>query len=120
MLQLKMTARGLAERIGFSYGSTKNLILGAPCSDRAKQLITNTLSVEIWPGVSVTERRVTLPAGVEIELDTEAEAISAEREFAGFIKRTGAKIKFVKPAPATIGHETKSHMTPHKELETVP
>jgi transcriptional regulator with XRE-family HTH domain len=44
----------------------------------------------------------TVPAGCEIDLPTEAEAIAAEKEFAGFIKRDGATISFIKTTPVVI------------------
>jgi transcriptional regulator with XRE-family HTH domain len=54
------------------------------------------------PGAIIEGRPVTIPTGCEIECGTEAEAIAAEKEFAGFIKRDGATISFTKPTPVII------------------
>jgi transcriptional regulator with XRE-family HTH domain len=44
----------------------------------------------------------TIPAGCEIEWGTEAEAVAAEKEFAGFIKRDGATILFIRPTTVIV------------------
>jgi hypothetical protein len=98
-----MTFDDLAVATGLTQTTIHNTLSGRTSSDKAKLAITNAFGAEIFEGIKVTTRRITLPAGLEIDLDTEAEAIAAEKEFAGFIKRKRTKISFIKPTPAMIG-----------------
>jgi len=59
-------------------------------------------AADVSSGANSRRHPFTIPAGCEIEWGTEAEAIAAEKEFAGFIKREGATISFIKPTPVII------------------
>jgi transcriptional regulator with XRE-family HTH domain len=103
MLEKRISVDDLARATGLGKGSVNNLIRGQAHSRAAREKITNLCGVKLWPDIPVTERRVILPAGHEIELDTEAEAKTTEEQLHGFVRRSGRKISFIKPTPATIG-----------------
>jgi len=115
MLEKRITIGDLMRETGLSKGSVNNLIRGQAHSRAAREKITNLCGVRLWPDIPVTEHRMILPAGLEIELETEAEATSAEEEFYGFIERSNRKISFIKPTPAMIGN-TKSVLTNNENL----
>jgi hypothetical protein len=117
MLEKRISIDDLVRATGLRKGSVNNLIRGQADSRAAREKITNFCGVQLWPDIPVTERRVTLPAGLEIEFDTEREAISAEEEFHGFIRRSGRKLSFIKPTSAIIG-ETES--APTSNSKSVP
>ena len=103
MLEKRISIDDLVRETGLSKGSVNNLIRGQAHSRVARKKITNFCAVQLWPDIPVTEQRLILPAGSEIELRTELEAMGAEERFQGLVKRSGRKISFIKPVPAIIG-----------------
>jgi hypothetical protein len=57
---------------------------------------------EIWPGVYVTERAITIPPQTETTFRSLEEARHAAAEFGDSIKRVGKTIRFIKPTPVTL------------------
>ena|ERR1700682_6345190 len=102
MLEKRISIEDLARETGLSKGSVSNLIRGQAHSRAARQKITNFCGIQLWPDIPITECRLILPPGLEIELETEAEAICAAEEFCGFVKRAGRNISFIAPTRAMI------------------
>ena len=91
---LRPTARTSA-RIENFFGVR---IFSKPAQYRSRrQRIAAPAATAVNPG-----RRYIFPADAEIEFANKAEAIAAEKEFAGGVARAGAKILFIKPTPVTI------------------
>jgi transcriptional regulator with XRE-family HTH domain len=103
---------GLAKETGLSLSLVKKISSGIRVpTARTAARIENFFGVRIFSKPAdyrfrkrraVISTRFTIPAGCEIAWGTEAEAIAAEKEFAGFIKRDGATILFGKPTPVII------------------
>jgi hypothetical protein len=108
LLQRNMTFAHLAKAAGLAEATIHNVLDGKASSAKSKQAITNALGAEVFEGVRVTARPFTIPAGTKIDWGTEAEAIAAEKEFAGFIKRRNTTISFIKPVPAWISEPEPS------------
>lgn len=61
----------LAQAIGIKPRSLVNIINGSAQSRSAQQAITNFLQADkLWPGIHITQRIVSLPAGSTIFLQT--------------------------------------------------
>jgi transcriptional regulator with XRE-family HTH domain len=116
-LKLLLVDRGLElEELATSTGLSLSLVKKIASGDRAPTLRTaarleNFFNVRIFSMPASyrarkwrqQSRTFLLPADVNIEFDKEEEAITAEKEFAGYVVRAGAKISFIKPTPVMIG-----------------
>jgi hypothetical protein len=70
LLDKGITIERLANDVGLTTGTIRNIIAGGCCGDATRQRITNALGVQIWPNVPVTERGLNLEAGIIVVFPT--------------------------------------------------
>ncbi len=97
-----MNMPSFAPLVPLSVGALRNIACGHTTTTATRLKITNLLGVPIFENIPVTERSITFPAGAEIEMPSEEEAIAAEKEFATCTERRGRTVCFVKATPATL------------------
>lgn len=95
MLFNRITFADLHEATGLAKGSIHNLLSDLSKSSRGRQLLTNALQEDLWPGVSITERRFTFAAETEIEFIDEDVAKEFASEFSDAVRRDANTIKFL-------------------------
>jgi hypothetical protein len=98
----------LARESNLAVATVHNVIDGIAGSRKSRQAITDALQSQIWPDVSVSRWKIIIPAGLEIDFGNEREAIAAEAEFGGVIKRIGTKVEFADRVSAFLGPAKRS------------
>lgn len=108
MLEKDLSFRDVAAIAGLTLGTVHNVLSGLSNSTRAREAITNALGTEIWDDVPVTERRLLIPKGTQIEFADECSAQQAEREFINRVTRDHRTLAFIRPMTAAFRLEGRS------------
>lgn len=87
LLQQRKTLSQLAKESGLAEATVHNILDGRTNSRKSREAITNALGAELWNDVPISQRRLILPTGTEIEFENESAAEEAEREFGNFVRR---------------------------------
>jgi transcriptional regulator with XRE-family HTH domain len=102
MLEKRLSFADLEQLTGLAKGSIHNLLSGVSKSPRGRQLLTNALGGDLWPGISVTERTFIFMAGTELEFTDESAAEECERQFGDAVQRHEKVVVFLRNFSAVI------------------
>jgi hypothetical protein len=94
----------LAALSGLGETTIYDVLSGRSSSTRSRQILTNAIGEEIFPGMMPTEQRVTFPAGTETDFADDESAAAFTAGFASYVERVSErKFIFIRPLSIRAG-----------------
>lgn len=98
------TIAEIARRGNLSRPAVYDVLTGRTKNPKTQQAVTNAARLKLFRGVHVTQSAFSFQPGDEMEMPSDASAEAAENEFAGYVRRAGRGLTFVKRTPIIITH----------------
>jgi hypothetical protein len=98
MLEKNLAFRDLERFTGLARGSIHNLLSGVSKSARGRQLLTNSIGIELWPGIPVVhEARFCLANGDFVIFSNRAMAREFAEELGDASEQSGCYVRIRRP-----------------------